>query len=318
MGNFAVSSSVHPEEALKKIRAIRALEDPKLKPSPYLRNRYVDEYGVEQDVRLRDYQVRGTMNLLQVPRMILGDDTGLGKAQPVNAKVQTPTGPAEIGSLQVGDQVIGSDGRPARIRGVFPQGVRQVFRVTMSDGSSTECCNEHLWTVRTGNTRRFGAGWRTLPLEKIVAIGLMRQKGSTGRRWSIPMTEPVQYSEKKLPVDPYLLGVLLGDGSMPGTISVTNGDSKILDLIESRLPSDCRFGTKKKNSERSFTVSIVGQAGVRNSLKKGVVELGLVGKNWTNKFIPDVYLIASLTQRVDLLRGLMDTDGYVSKDGKVT
>ena len=68
-----------PEEALKKIRAIRALDDPKLKPSPYLKSRYEDEYGVTQDVHLRDYQVRGIMNLLQVPRMVLGDDTGLGK-----------------------------------------------------------------------------------------------------------------------------------------------------------------------------------------------------------------------------------------------
>ena len=68
-----------PEEALKKIRAIRALDDPKLKSSPYLKERYEDEYGVIQDVHLRDYQVRGVMNVLQVPRMVLGDDTGLGK-----------------------------------------------------------------------------------------------------------------------------------------------------------------------------------------------------------------------------------------------
>lgn len=70
---------MRPEDVLQRIREIRVLEDPKLKPSPYLKEDYEDEYGVVQPVRLRDYQVRGIMNLLQVPRMVLGDDTGLGK-----------------------------------------------------------------------------------------------------------------------------------------------------------------------------------------------------------------------------------------------
>lgn len=74
------------DAALEKIRSIRALEDPSLKPSPYLKTRYVNEFGVEGPVRVRDYQVRGIMNLLQVQDMILGDDTGLGKTlQVLNA-----------------------------------------------------------------------------------------------------------------------------------------------------------------------------------------------------------------------------------------
>lgn len=79
-------SGMDRDAALQKIRAIRALENPVLRPSPYLRDRYVDEFGVEGPVRVRDYQVRGIMNLLQVQDMILGDDTGLGKTlQVLNA-----------------------------------------------------------------------------------------------------------------------------------------------------------------------------------------------------------------------------------------
>lgn len=300
---------------LEKIRKLRGLEDPRLKPSPFLRSEFTDDSGEVRQVVLRDYQKRGVMNLLQVERMILGDDTGLGKAQPTDAKVMTPTGWTTIGGLRVGDYVIGSNGRPVRVRGVFPQGIKEVFRVTMSDGSSTECCEDHLWTVRSGNTRRSGDGWRTLSLKQILSGGLLRQRGSTGRKWSIPMVEPVRFTEKELPVDPYLLGVLLGDGSMPGTISVSNGDLKLFDLIEARLPPDCKFGVRKRDG---ITVGLVGQAGVRNSLKKALLGLDLIGKNWTNKFVPTVYKLASVHQRVELLRGLMDTDGYVSKDGKVT
>jgi len=67
------------DEALEHIRKIRATEDMRLKPSPYLRDRYVDEWGVEQPVTVRNYQAQGIMNLLQVENMVLGDDTGLGK-----------------------------------------------------------------------------------------------------------------------------------------------------------------------------------------------------------------------------------------------
>jgi superfamily II DNA or RNA helicase len=303
------------EELVQRLRAIRSSEEMNLRPSPYLREEYADDFGRVNPVVLRQYQKIGIMNLLQVPCSILGDDTGLGKAQPVDSRVLTPNGWVQIGTLKVGDRVIGSDGRATNVQGVFPQGIKQAFRVTMSDGSSTECCEDHLWTVRSGNTRRFGDGWRTMSLKQIVSGGLMRQKRSTGRRWSIPMVEPVQFPEADLPVDPYLLGVLLGDGSMPGAISVCNRDPKLFDLVESRLPSDCRLGSLKSDG---YSRPIVWKSGIRNSLKTGLVELGLVRKNWTNKFVPRQYLTAAVHQRTELLQGLMDTDGYISKDGKIT
>jgi len=301
-------------EVLEKLRSIRTLADPQLKPSPYLKSEYVDEYDNTNPVALRNYQKSGILNLLMVERSLLGDDCGLGKAQPIDANVLTPSGWTEIGKLAVGDCVIGSDGKPTKICGIFPQGRKDIYKVTMSDDSSAECCEDHLWTVRTGNTRRSG-GWKVFSLKHIVAAGLLRCHRLTGRRWSIPMVEPVQFTEKHLPVDPYLLGVLLGGGSLPGTIAVSNGDPKLFDLVRSRLPADCRFGTRKKDG---ITISVIGRAGVRNSLQRGIIELGLMKKNWYTKFIPSIYLLASVSQRIELLRGLMDTDGYVSKDGKVT
>ncbi len=67
------------DTVLDNIRAIRNLENPQLKPSPYLKRAYMDDYGEETEIRVRDYQVIGTMNILQIPHILIGDATGLGK-----------------------------------------------------------------------------------------------------------------------------------------------------------------------------------------------------------------------------------------------
>ncbi len=303
------------EETLKRIREVRTRENVSLKPSPYLRDSFVDEYGDTHAVKIRNYQSQGVMNLLMMERSLLGDDTGLGKAQPVDSRVMTPSGWRLIGDLKVGDRVIGSNGLPIEVSGIFPQGQKQTYRVTMSDDSSTECCEDHLWTVRSGNTRRSGDGWRTFPLKYFIETGLKRQKNGSGKKWSIPVVSPIQFEEKDLPVDPYLVGVLIGDGSMPIHVSVCNGDPELFSLVEHRLPSDVRLGDYRSDG---FSRPIVGKSGVRNSLVSGLIKIGLMKTNWNTKFIPESYKTASVSQRIELLRGLMDTDGYLSKDGKVT
>src|SRR5262249_43817890 len=77
-----------------------------------------------------------------------------GRAQPLSSRGLTPSGWRPIRNLQVGDCVIGSDGRPTKVLGVYAQGKKDVFRVTMSDGASTRCCAEHLWSVRTPEDKR--------------------------------------------------------------------------------------------------------------------------------------------------------------------
>ncbi len=97
------------------------------------------------------YQIDGVRWLDAVGSGILGDDQGLGKAQPLDAKILTPTGWKLMGEMQVGDDVIDPDGGVAKVTGVFPQGEKDIVRVSLSDGSTTECCTEHLWLVMTPN-----------------------------------------------------------------------------------------------------------------------------------------------------------------------
>lgn len=303
------------EDLIKKIREIRSRENLTLQPSPYLRKSFLDEYGEEKPVSLRNYQAQMVANLLMMERMLCGDDTGLGKAQPVDSLVMTPSGWSRIGDLRKGDSVIGSDGLPTKVLGIFPQGVKQAYRVTMDDGSSTECCEDHLWAVRTGNSRRFGNEFHVRSLKQITAAGLMRQKNSTGLRWEIPVASPVQFPEKNLPIDPYLLGVLIGDGSMAQNLNLTNGDPVMFDIARQHFPLECQYG---RTSDDGYTRNITSKVPGFNPLIRALSGLGMWGCNWYTKFIPEQYLIASVEQRAELLRGLMDTDGYVSKDGKVT
>jgi hypothetical protein len=300
------------EETLSKIRSIRSLENPSLKTSSYIKNTFADG----SPIKLRDYQVIGIMNMCMMPKLLLGDDTGLGKAQPIYSKVLTSCGWKEIGNIKKGDYVYGSKGKLTKVMGVFPQGKKPVFKVTFSDGASTECCEEHLWTVRTHNSRRSGDGWHVKSLKEIAISGLKRQRNGNGIKYYIPMAEAIEHENSQLPIDPYILGVILGDGSITRNIYLCNGDPELFSIFESKMPDGCRLGNY--NTRDRYTRPVLGNVDGLNPLKSGLKILNLMGTNWDTKFIPEIYLRASKEQRINLLRGLMDTDGYISKDGNVT
>jgi replicative DNA helicase len=93
----------------------------------------------------------------------------MGKALSLDSKLLTPSGFIEMRAVKVGDALIGADGNPCRVTGVFPQGKRHLFRVTMSDGSSTRCCDEHLWQTQTRAEIEFGMPGSPKPLSDIRA-----------------------------------------------------------------------------------------------------------------------------------------------------
>jgi len=97
------------------------------------------------------------------PRILVYGTEGIGKAQPLDAKVLTPRGFVNMGEVQVGDQVIGSDGKAHCVLGVYPQGEKEVFHVTFRDGSATRCCDDHLWFTQTRGERDRGSPARCAP-----------------------------------------------------------------------------------------------------------------------------------------------------------
>lgn len=222
-------------------------------------------------------------------------DTGLGKQQPVSEPVLTPRGWSTMGELKVGDYVMGANGRPTRVCGVFPQGIRRVYRLELSDGTFVRAGSEHLWNVRTKVQRYRGEGFTTKTTEEIA--------GEIHRDWQLPMVNPVEFSfPTNLPIDPYALGVILGDGSLSGGIRVTT-DHWIGKHLGWRKVADHK------------TCSYVGDYQPPREIVDQLNGFGLRGSVSDTKFVPSPYLVASPDARLELLRGLMDTDGYPMPDG---
>jgi type IV secretory pathway ATPase VirB11/archaellum biosynthesis ATPase len=181
--------------------------------------------------------------------IIFTGETGSSKAQPLDAKVLTPTGWRCMGDLSVGDLVACPDGASAPITGVYPQGEKEIHRVTFEDGRSVECCDDHLWKVwnwkvvyetgkshTTRETINNGAQWAVLPLKTIRTW--FEGKGRKGKRAAVPLLEPfaVELPPQDLPVPPYALGALLGDGHLAEVVSLSTADPFILERTMADLP----------------------------------------------------------------------------------
>lgn len=232
--------------------------------------------------------------------------------QPLDASVLTPKGWTSMGEISVGDEVIGLDGKPHAVVGVYPKGEQEVYQVTFNDGGRTECTADHIWSVRKGT--RAGREIRTL--QEMVDIGLRYPSGP--HRWAVPKVDPVQFAplDEALPLDPYLLGVLLGDGSLgPGGISIACSIEDVeqqMKLLSTTLPDDVVMSWKEcsgKGGHRWAKISFAGSRWRHNPLLDALKALGLHGCTKDRKFVPESYLRASVDERMALMQGLMDSDG---------
>lgn len=226
---------------------------------------------------------------------------GVGKGSPLSTKVATPSGWRTIGSLKIGDAIIGSNGKTTHVTGVYDRGVLPTFRVTMTDGSSVTVDGDHLWRVSTPKQRTRGT-FRVKSTRELMAEGLQK-KGKS--QHFIPMVQPVEFASRHLPVDPYLTGVLLGNADfVGGIISLNQDDADIADRIRSRARNvDLRQTT-------THTALRYRPLGARKLLEA----LGQYGISSAEKYVPSIYLTAQLEDRREILAGLMDTDGSVRTD----
>lgn len=128
-----------------------------------------DAVGFKDGTEPYDYQMQAAELTRRTGRLLLMDEMGLGKLQPVSEPVLTPQGWRPIGDLRVGDPIIGRDGGVHLVTGVFPQGIRAVFRVTLTDGSWTRAGDEHLWAVKDDNALHRGRDWSPKVHEQCTA-----------------------------------------------------------------------------------------------------------------------------------------------------
>jgi hypothetical protein len=244
-------------------------------------------------------------------RMAIDGPSGSGKAQSLDSKVLTPTGWRQMGELSPGDRVIGANGMPCRITHIHPQGKKDLFNVVFSDGSSTLCCMEHLWLTQTVLDRgAFNCKGRPGTVKSLAEISRSVRDKHGKRNHSIPMVQPVQFDQPEpLPLDPYLMGVLLGDGHFDQRfVTVTNPEPSIQAAIVRSLPEDT-FLKSINDDGLQFAIRRFSPQH-RNRVVQVIRQLGLAGKKSTEKFVPDVFKFAHLENRIALLQGLLDTDGY--------
>ncbi len=262
----------------------------------------------------RDYQARVAEIAHRTGGMLDASQVGLGKQQPVDTPVLTPTGWRRIGDLCIGDTAIGSDGRSTRVLGVYPQGKQPSYRVAFSDGSSTEAGPDHLWTVEIRRSRGriqqlvlTTDQLRTRPtIERRHESCGVRQLNLEKNDLYIPiLSQPVQFKGSPLPVPAYTMGALIANGGLAhGQAALVCG------LVDKRhIAAELRRDGADIRRWRVYgSAAHTNVCGILPALRA----LGIMTRS-ANKFIPERYQRASVADRIRLLHGLMDGDGSISK-----
>lgn len=229
--------------------------------------------------------------------------TGVGKALPMNARILTPNGWMENKDIRIGQEVCSIDGRKSFVTGVYKRGVRPMYDVTFSDGRKVKCCGEHLWEVQY-------PGWASNHVLNTTDLKKLQDGNSYHNRMSVPAFSGEYGSRKEFVISPYLLGVLLGDGCLTRGVVWSKPDEFISKKIEKMLPA----GYYLHIHNDSHIIST--KRGSANPMLIELERLGLKDTTSKTKFIPKEYFWCNREQRVELLNGLMDTDGYVDKCGR--
>lgn len=329
-------------------------------------------YGIEK-------LLLGDFKRLVITRPVVEAGEKLGHLpgpQPLDAKLVTPDGWTTMGKIRLGDFVVSRDGSPTKVLGIYPKGKKDIYRITTSDGTTTECCIDHLWHTQTAEEKKRGKIGKIRSTKEILET-LKNDKGKLNH--FLPRNEPVQYTKKELPIPPYVLGVLLGDGHIGNNISFASTDPEIVSRVKiesesigltiSELnrkenckcynlyyKSDCckthrkilltNTLTQEKNiyerihdvsnllgitkncvkdrCRRKTTINQIKYEFIplenrwSNKLKNIMEDLELQGKKAFEKHIPDIYKYSTIEDRISLVRGLMDTDGCVKKNGETS
>lgn len=247
-----------------------------------------------------------------------GNDSrnGVGKAQPLTSKIKVPGGWSSMGEMQVGTIISTPSGEEAEVSGVYPQGLKKTYKLHFGDGRTAEACEDHLWKIYSHS---FKDEYKIMSTKEIIDHNekYKNHKNKSTYYKYVDLIQPESY-EKNLPLDPYFLGAMLGDGSFSNNgMGFCSADNEIIEHIRLTMPEcidlvkpdylntyDYRFRLIERKNPSPFRLIIK--------------HLGLEGTLSNTKFIPDIYKGASLEQKLSLLQGLVDTDGYVGKQGCVS
>ena len=221
-----------------------------------------------------------------------------GKAQPHDVKVMTPDGYKLMGSINVGDKVCGAYGEVSTVKGVYPQGLKQVYLVHFSDGTVTQCCEEHLWTVR-----------KNLRDEECVTIPLKDFKDdlhlSDRYKWQVPVPYALDTNRVDTIIEPYDYGILM---------SWCHLRNKRLEF--SNVPQHIFDALKEFAKKHGLTCSSSAISNISDDLIDELKRLS-INATFTGRVVHDPYRFNSINNKLDFLRGLFTRMAYQHRDGGV-
>lgn len=251
-------------------------------------------------------------SIVDNPRTAVKACHGPGKALSLDTPLPTPTGWTTMGDVQPGDRVLDESGAPVVVVGKSETWSMPAYRVEFDDGSELIANGPHEWDAIDLRHRPRNIGdWRDQwgACVRVTTEGMLATLRQSGQlRWRIPVARPLDLPDASLPIHPYVLGVWLGDGtSIRAEVTCHDDDREIMDRVAS-LGENVR---RRLNAAYAWTMA--GALPDRPLLLHRLRDLNLL----SNKHIPVEYLRASREQRMELLRGLMDTDGFNAKGGHV-
>ena len=260
-----------------------------------------EDYGLPADIQfrndqftLRDYQKVVTDELTQPENYVKLVPTimGSGKELRNGTRIRVPNGWRAIENLQVGDYVIHPSGNPTKVTGVFPQGKKKLYKFVFLDGRTIDAGLEHQWLIYRSD------GTEAVLTTKQILLEREKPENKDLKHY-IPLPEPEVTEDKELPLDPFILGVILTSNISNGII-INTDDSDYVDLIASKLPETSKLTRKiiinKVYNEYRLTST-------EFSYMAKLKELGITKESL---FIPEVYYNASIEQKTELLRALFN------------
>jgi hypothetical protein len=246
----------------------------------------IDEDWAFYEYEVNGQKVKGQLAIKGTIDLVTETDDGIievvdWKGLPIDTPLPTPNGWTTMGEVKIGDKVFDQYGNRCSVVGKSQVKSRKCFKITFDDSTSAICDDEHLWKLSDG---------KTVPIQELVV----------GNK--INVCKPINCDNVDLPIDPYLLGVWLGDGRNR-KCELSGNDIEIFEEIEKRGYKLGKIYSDKRSDNKTVTVF---------EMTDKLRSLNLLN----DKHIPKIYLRASFQQRLDLLRGLMDTDGNANTTRK--
>lgn len=285
---------------------------------------------------LLGFKLKGT-NIVRFHEALIFIPRKNTKALALDTDIPTANGWKKMGDIHEGDFIFGKDGELHKVIKESEIFDKPMFEVEFDDGEIIKASDDHIWRVQTKDSRRTSKyipigqkvhnrynkpelrkneGWFDTTTAEMANDFKKIRKDSKGveYKYRVPLNEPIAYSNKQLLIDPYTLGVWLGDGSSTGcTITCSDADKDEMMGYVSQEGHCCRWHSFKSRAGNFSIDAKEGRGGHhKNEFLENLRTLNVYGC----KHIPDIYLQGSIPQRLALLQGLMDTDGTCTKSGQ--